>query len=128
MIVMDAAAAVEFLLHGAEAHPRRHWFQRQDFHAPYLADIETMHALRRHSLHRTMAAERLDEMVAILASWKITFHAHRPYLGRVWGLRHRCTAYDALYVALAEALDCPLLTADRRLAHAVEGLIPVEIV
>jgi predicted nucleic acid-binding protein len=42
----------------------------------------------------------------------------RRLLPRVWQLRGNLTAYDASYIALAEALDCPLLTADRRLAGA----------
>jgi predicted nucleic acid-binding protein len=128
MIVLDASVAVDFLLRGQNRRPQLDMLRREDIHAPYLADVEVLHSLRRQSFLNSVEPERLEEMVSNLAGWKITFHPHRPYLKRVWSLRHRCTAYDAFYVALAEALGCPLLTADGHLARAVQGIIPVELV
>ncbi len=63
-----------------------------------------------------------------LGMLSITRYSHQPLLGRVWTLRHNLTAYDAVYVALAEMLDAPLLTRDRRLANASGYQARIELV
>jgi predicted nucleic acid-binding protein len=67
---------------------------------------------------KLMAARRAAGAVADLVDLPLRRCAHRPLLHRVWELRHVVTPYDAAYIALAEALDVALLSADRRLAHA----------
>jgi predicted nucleic acid-binding protein len=57
-----------------------------------------------------------------------TRYPHDPLLDRIWSLRHNLTAYDASYVALAEALDVPLVTADERLAAAPGNRAKIDVV
>ena len=86
--------------------------------APHLLDLEIMHSIRKLA-RRTRAADAdLRELVATYASFSIQRHGHRWLLNRIWELRQNITAYDASYVALAEHLNAPLLTRDRRLANS----------
>ena len=120
MIVVDASVIVEMLLRteaGIRVTPRIQTMTAT-VHSPHLLDAEVAHVVRRYTLAGDVDAERGAEMVGILRDLVIQRHDHRPLLGRAWELRHSVGAYDALYVALAEALGAPLLTADRRLAAA----------
>jgi predicted nucleic acid-binding protein len=63
-----------------------------------------------------------------MAAFPLTRYPHRGLLPRVWALRDNLTAYDAVYVALAEALDAPLVTRDRRLAAGPGHQAVVEVV
>ena len=120
MIVLDASAVLELLL-GTEQG--RHVASRiadpgLGLHAPHLLDVEVAQALRRYvrggEVDEPSARAVLDDLRAL----DMERHAHEPLLDRVWSLREILTAYDALYVALAEALDTRLLTCDRRLGGA----------
>ena len=84
--------------------------------APHLIDVETVHVLRRYALAGEIDDGRSREAVADLADMPIRRYPHDILLPRVWDLRHNFTAYDAVYVAPAEALDATLVTRDRRLA------------
>ena len=120
MIVVDSSAVVEMLLN-TEAGirvTRRIGTTPNAVHSPHLLDIEVTHVVRRYQLAGTIEAARGAEMVGFLRGLRIHRHDHRPFLPRVWELRHSVSAYDALYVALAEALEAPLLTTDERLASA----------
>ena len=120
MIVLDASALVELILDtqtgqlvaGRIADPA------EGLHVPHLADIEVVQALRRFvrdgEIDADAAAVALDDFRAL----DLQRHAHEPLLERVWELRKNMTAYDAVYVALAEVLDTILITCDRRLSHA----------
>ncbi|MGI8750482.1 MAG: type II toxin-antitoxin system VapC family toxin [Thermoleophilaceae bacterium] len=114
MIVVDASAALSALLN---AGPARRALAGEQLHAPHLVDSEVPHALRR----RVMAQQFLaDAAWTALDSWRhlgITRYAVFSLLDRVWELRENLSAYDASYVALAERLDCCLLTADARLSR-----------
>jgi len=120
VIVLDASAVVELLL-ATEAG--RSIADRIDdptlgLHAPHLVDIEVAQTLRRYvrdgALAPASASAALDDLHAL----DLERHAHEPLLDRIWSLRQNLTAYDAVYVALAEALDATLLTCDRKLARA----------
>ena len=91
--------------------------QRPDesLHAPHLLDVEVASILRRYHLSGELSAEDGREA---LAGLDIARYPHDPLLPRVWELRASVTAYDAVYLALAEVLEAPLLTLDRRLARA----------
>lgn len=118
MIVVDASAIVDMLLH-TEAGirvTRRIGTKLGAAHGPHLLDVEVTHVVHRYQLAGRIDAARGAEMVAVLRGLGIRRHDHRPLLPRVWELRHSVSAYDALYVALAEALEAPLLTTDARLA------------
>lgn len=86
--------------------------------APDLVDVETVSVLRRRWLAGDLSDERFRFAVDDLLALPITRFQVGPLMVRAFELRANITAYDACYVALAEALDCPLITADRRLANA----------
>lgn len=120
MIVVDASAILEFLLRTslADAVDQRVFEPGQTLHAPHLLDIETAHALRRYARAGAGTAERCLIALDNLSKLSIQRYSHTVLLPRIWELRHNLTAYDATYVALAEVLDAPLLTSDRRIAGA----------
>ncbi len=130
MIVVDASAIIESLLRtsGAEAIDRRLFNSGVTLHAPHLLDIEVAQTIRRYVAAADITVERGAEALADLAAFPLRRHPHDLLLPRIWALRNNFTAYDAAYVALAEALDAALLTCDQRLAsavkdHALVGLV-----
>ncbi len=115
MIVADASSIALGLLNDGDARER---LAVEDVAAPHLADSELANALRSQVLRG-----RIDERSARVALDRWAHLGVRRYgvmglLARIWELRNNLTAYDATYVALAEALGCGLLTADSRLASA----------
>lgn len=123
--VVDASSAVGYLLgKGSEAERNG---MLNDIHAPSLMDVEVTQTLRglvRGSKLELAAAERARDELAQLA---VRRHPDRPLLRRAWELRDVCTTYDALYVALAEALDATLLTRDGPLATGIKDLVDVVV-
>lgn len=87
-------------------------------HAPGLMDVEVAQVFRRLVAAGAVTERRAGAGLETLQELDVQRHGERPLLPRVWALRRNLTAYDATYVALAEALDCPLLTFDSRLARA----------
>ena len=83
-----------------------------------MIDPEVLSVLRRYVAAGLTTAQRGEEAMADLIDLPLRRASHRPLLRRCWQLRHNLTSYDACYVALAETLDVPLLTADGRLADA----------
>jgi len=109
-VVLDASAAIEALL-GEEV-----WRHGEEFHAHAGLDIEVLSVLRRLTMRSSMPAHAAREALDAFGALQITRHPLRRLIPRIWSLREDVSAYDAGYVALAEALDVPLLTADHRLA------------
>jgi predicted nucleic acid-binding protein len=120
MIVLDASAAIEVLLAteaGARCAPRL-FAPGESLHAPHLIDVEVAQVLRRYSAAGELSEERGRGALADLSAMPLERYPHEPLLQRAWELRRKLTAYDAVYVALAEALEAPLLTRDARLARS----------
>lgn len=120
MIVVDASALIEVLL-GTSAATRvaeRLFADGETLHAPHLLDVEVAQVLRRYALAGSFTPERGAEALEDLVDFPIARYPHQPFLARMWELRHNVTAYDAAYLALAEALAAPLLTRDSKLASA----------
>jgi len=130
MIVVDASALLEVLLRtpAAEAVERRLFDSRQTLHVPHLLDVEVAQVVRRYAATGEVGEERGRAALADLADLPLHRYPHDFLLQRVWDLRHNLTAYDAVYVALAEVLDAPLLTRDQRLAGAAGHHARVELV
>lgn len=125
MIVVDASAALSALLN---AGPARRALTDEQLHVPHLIDPEVANGLRRRVAAQQV---RADAAWTALGSWQrlgVTRYTMVGLLNRVWELRENVSAYDACYVALAELLDCSLLTADVRLARAPGTRCPITVV
>jgi predicted nucleic acid-binding protein len=125
VIVVDASVLANALVLDGPAARR---IAAEDLHAPHLVDAEVAHALRGQCLGGRLDDDIAAEAVAGLAEFQLTRHPHPLLLGRVWALRHNLTAYDALYVALAEGLDAVLVTSDARIAGCPGLRTSVEVV
>ncbi len=96
--------------------------------APDLLRLEVLSVLRRQVIRGGLSRHRAGEAVADLLDLPVTVYPTAPLLRRVWELRGNVSAYDACYLALAEALDAVLLTADARLAAAPGLRCRVEVI
>src|SRR3954449_1377050 len=132
MLVVDASALAELIL-GRPAgelvgeHLASHGFA---LHAPHLLDVEVLSALRRLVSSGEATADRADEAIADLLDLPIERYPHDILVPRTWQLRENFSAYDASYIALAEAVadePVPLLTADARLARAIADLLNLPV-
>ena len=120
MIVLDASAAVEWLLQTSfgQRIEKRIYARSETLHAPHLLDLEVTQVLRRLTEQGIVTRTRADEAVRDLLDLRVTRYPHLILLPRIWQLRHNFSAYDAAYIVLAEKLSAPLLTRDGRLAAA----------
>ncbi|MGH9384437.1 MAG: type II toxin-antitoxin system VapC family toxin [Vicinamibacterales bacterium] len=130
MIVLDASALVELLL---ETDAGQQVADRIDdpevgLHVPHLADVEVTQALRRFARDGDIEDAEAEAALDNLRALDLQRHSHELLLDRVWQLRDNLTAYDAVYVALTEALDGQLLTSDARLARAAGSRARVELI
>jgi predicted nucleic acid-binding protein len=130
LIVVDASALLEALLRtsAANAVEDKLFAPRQTLHAPHLLDVEIAQVVRRYAANGDISGERGRVALAALADFPLRRYAHGFLLPRIWDLRNNLTAYDATYVALAEALDAPLLTRDKRLASSAGHRARIELV
>jgi predicted nucleic acid-binding protein len=130
VIVVDASALLEALLRtsAAAAVEDRLFAPSQTLHAPHLLDVEVAQVIRRYAGNGEIDSARGRLALADLADFPLRRYPHDFLLSRIWDLRDNLTAYDAAYVALAEALDAPLLTRDRRLAAAAGHRAQIELI
>ncbi len=130
MIVVDASAILELLLNTSAGQrvAARIAPSAITLHTPHLLDLEVAQVLRRYVFLGTIDADRGRLALEQLALLDMDRYAHDLFLTRIWALRNNVSAYDAAYVSLAEALDAPLLTADRRLSAASGVSARIELV
>ena len=128
--MLDASAAVELVLQTprAERIAARALHPAERLHAPHVIDVEVVQVMRRLVQAKEITVGRADVALSDFEGLAIERHAHRPLIRRVWGLRASLSAYDATYVALAEALAAPMLTCDEKLARAHGHKAKIEVV
>jgi len=120
LIVVDASALIEWLL-GTVSGKRvgeRLFAPGQNVYAPELVYLEVVQGLRRLVRVETLSASRAEQGLADLLDLEINRFPPMLLLRRVWELRDSLSAYDALYVSIAETLEAPLITCDRKLSAA----------
>jgi predicted nucleic acid-binding protein len=128
VIVVDASVVVTALTDDADDGDRvRQRLRGERLVAPHIIDLEVVSAWRRLAAAGGMDERRVELALADLRELRLQRVGHGRLLGRCWELRTNLTIYDAAYVALAEALDATLLTADRRLAQAPGARCTVEV-
>ena len=130
MIVLDASAAIEWLIRSSAGIrvDRRLFSSAVSLHVPHLLDVETAQVLRRYVREKIMTASRGEEALQDLLDLPLNRYPHDILMPRVWELRTVLTAYDAVYVALAELLHAPLITCDRKIRLASGHRATVEVI
>jgi predicted nucleic acid-binding protein len=117
LIVADASAVLEVLLNPPSATEiaQSLFAVGETIHVPHVIDLEVLQVLRRYA-RSEMSSSRVEKARQVYGDIPLKRYSHKVLAPRIWGLRHNFTAYDAAYIALAEALDAPLITCDRALA------------
>jgi predicted nucleic acid-binding protein len=130
MIVLDASAVVDLLIKpAAETVALRARVRAASIvYAPHLMDAEVTNTLRRLLLRGQIDQVAARRAIRRLGAMRLRLRPHRPLLGRALALRHQLSTYDAIYVAMAEAIGATLLTRDARLARASGHRARVEVV
>ncbi len=128
MIVVDASVLAPALADdGADGDRVRERLRGERLTAPELVDLEVVSTFRRAARAGRLDNRRSSQALTDLAALPLRRVPHLPLLSRIWDLRDNLTAYDAAYVALAEALEALLLTADGPLGRASGVRCEVEI-
>lgn len=130
MIVLDASALLELLLGTEKGRSVATRIARaaETLHAPHLVDLEVAQVLRRFVARGLLDEARSSQAIDDLRDLDLNRYRHDLLLDRIWELRHNASAYDAAYLALAEALGAPLVTSDARLATLPGTRAAVEVV
>jgi predicted nucleic acid-binding protein len=118
-VVIDASAGVELLVDTTRGRALRALFPTSA--VPWVPDLfyaEVGSVLRRWDLAGVLTPTQVSEAIEQLAAWPLRSARLRPLFGPAWRYRHNLTFTDAMYVALAERLEAPLLTDDQKLANA----------
>ena len=129
MIVLDASAAIDWLLHtpaGIKVD-QRIYSRSETVHVPHVLDLEVAQVLRRFVRDGNLSSVRADVALQDLMDVRFTRYPHWRLLPRIWQLRHNLNAYDGAYIALAELLNAPLITRDRRVSSAPGHHAQVEL-
>jgi predicted nucleic acid-binding protein len=125
VIVVDASVLADFLVGRPETvdalEREMSGHEQEPLHVPELIEPETLNALRGLARGGGISDRRATEATIDLGATRMMRYSHAPLRERVWELRHELSAYDATYLALAEALDAVLLTADRGLAERAQA-------
>jgi predicted nucleic acid-binding protein len=128
VIVVDTSAVLAALVgRPATTDLVRRLEADADLNAPHLLDVEVIHALRRLVFTGDLGEDRAVDVRADFADLSIVRYPHHPLADRMWELRHNVTAYDAAFLALAEALEVPLITCDARLSRAAGHRAEIEL-
>jgi predicted nucleic acid-binding protein len=128
LIVVDASALVKALVEkGESADAVRERLHGETLGAPSLVDAEVLSTLRGLTLGGKLPEQRAYAALSLLATMPLERTPLPAQLKRVWQLRANYSAYDAFYVALAESVDCPLITCDARLSRGGGATCAIEV-
>jgi predicted nucleic acid-binding protein len=128
LIIVDASALYEVLI-GTDLGEiiRGRLADADDLAAPHVIDVEVLSTIRKDELFGDIDGTTAHQAVEDLSIWPGERHDHRPFLPRAWELRANVRTWDAMYVALAEALGGTVLTTDTRLAKATGPQCPIDV-
>jgi predicted nucleic acid-binding protein len=128
VIVVDASAMYRTLVFGND-HPglRARLLSEEVLHAPYLLDVEMLHALRRAERFGIVSPDRVYETRNELSQLSLVRYPEYLLTDAMWDLRNNISTYDATYVTLAEALGATLVTCDAKLARAPGHAATIEL-
>jgi len=128
MLVPDASIAVEYLLRTPRGEIAAATSEGDDGAAPALLDAEVLSVLRRLTQRGALLEQRALEALQDLGDWGISRQPLAALLAPAFALRANLSAYDALYVALAQLLGATLVTCDARLGRATGAVgVPVQV-
>lgn len=116
--VIDASAAAEVLFRTPAGERALETIGDETVVAPELIDAEVLSFIRRKTLQGVLSPRRAEEAIDMLIAWPFARLSHRPLLAAAFVLRDNLSAYDALYVSAAVAVDGEIITADGALARA----------
>lgn len=127
--MLDASAAIDWLLQTSAGQQieKRIYSRNESLAAPHLLDLEVTQVFRRLVRDAAVSARRAEEAIQDLMDLQIARYPHHLFLQRIWQLRNNLSAYDAMYVGLAESLRATLITRDLRLASACGHAAAVEV-
>ena len=129
MLVVDASCLCEVLIGGTSSRQIRDRLDPDpDQAAPHVVDVEVFGVIRRELLRGRLDRTAATQAIEDLENWPGERFGHRPLLARAWELRDTVRGWDAMYVALAEALNAVLVTTDRRLATAFGLECHIEVI
>lgn len=129
MLVVDASCLCEVLIAGPGAETIRDRLAADPDHAaPHIVDVEVFGVVRREHLRGQLDGTEAAQAIEQLEAWPGERYGHRLLLARAWQLRDTVRGWDAMYVALAEALGVVLLTTDRRLAASSGPSCRIEVI
>ncbi len=130
MIVVDASAVIDMLLQSEKGKKVADRILDPDetLHVPHLIEIEVTQVLRRFMLAGELTEARGRDALSDLTDLPLIRYPHTEFLQRVWDMRSSLSAYDAVYVALAEVLEAPLVTTDGKLSRAHGHDVKIELI
>jgi predicted nucleic acid-binding protein len=130
MIVVDASAVIDMLLQSEKGKKvaARILDPDETLHVPHLIEIEVTQVLRRFMLSGELTEARGRDALSDLTDLPFIRYSHTEFLQRVWDMRSSLSAYDAVYVALAEVLEAPLVTTDGKLSRAHGHDVQIELI
>jgi predicted nucleic acid-binding protein len=130
LIVLDASALLELLTRSDRGLRVETRVMRtsETLHAPALIDVEVTQVLRRYVASGQVPEHWAQMALQVVTAFPMTRYLHEPLMRRAWELKDNVTAYDGVYIALAEALRSPLVTCDSRLSKAPGIHTTVELI